>query len=703
MPQLKYNNNNILWEKQEFIPPHTLSYNDIEFMDYEYIKNELGIVINHIDYFNLGLKKNYSEVIKSDIFRWKILSEIGGVWSDMDILFVDRIEKTDFERCKSNFHEIELVVSQYQRTIVDVPKPIDFYYIGFLMSSKNSIFFNTMLQESLKNVNATSYQGVGGDLMKSHFGLYDNIGKIIQSNNYANLQSDSVYHYWWADLKNMFLNESQKNIYEYSIKHNNIIGYHWFRGVHLSKIYTHFYNYENKIQNYDIFKGPLNNWAKHFETIFCEKKRIKTHKKISIIMGYINRLKQLEITLTTIFKSLHTNFEIIIVNDGTEDLNYLSNKFNTTNIIIIENRNKSYINPCMSYNIGIEKASGDIVILQNPECCHIGDLLLTVNCLLKNNDYLAFSTFYLDNYNKNDKLYDILLDETINSINFWNPQKIKNLLDFTLKYKKGVLPEKNNGWASHHFYKPNFLHFCVAIYKTDLLKIKCFGEEYKDGICFDDDDLVRKNILNNHNMYYFPIPQIPESYPSLAEFSVFVMHQHHDRFSYSDENIMTNWEINKKLFIDSNYQYIEQYLELFKYKEFMNYNIYINNGEIVIYNNKNYSLLFNNIENNITIIIVYPMDKFEYSFNGGNMVLKNDIKELFNNCEYEIYIYCDNTTNIMCNNVLLNINNNNCFIYKGKLIDNSIILTNLPLKINISFSCKLININFIDNTVYTKI
>ena len=39
MPQLKHNSK-ILWEKQEFIPPHTLGYNDIEFMDYDYIQYE---------------------------------------------------------------------------------------------------------------------------------------------------------------------------------------------------------------------------------------------------------------------------------------------------------------------------------------------------------------------------------------------------------------------------------------------------------------------------------------------------------------------------------------------------------------------------------------------------------------------------------------------------------------------------------------
>ena len=94
MPKIKCKNN-IIWEKQEFIPPHTMNYNDIDFLNYDYLQNILGVKINYIDYFDLGLKSNFHEVLKSDIFRWKVLSEIGGVWSDMDILFIDKIEKTD--------------------------------------------------------------------------------------------------------------------------------------------------------------------------------------------------------------------------------------------------------------------------------------------------------------------------------------------------------------------------------------------------------------------------------------------------------------------------------------------------------------------------------------------------------------------------------------------------------------------------------
>ena len=711
VPNIKHINDQI-WEKHEFIPPHTMKYNDNNYLDYNLLY-KIGVNVRNIDYFNMGLKKNYSEVLKSDIFRWKVLHEIGGCWLDMDILFTSKIERVDFEKYDCKFDEIELVVSQYRKYITDVPEPIDFYYIGFLMSCKDHVFFKTMYKESIKHINENSYQGVGGDLMKSHFGLFDDIKNKIRSNKYANLQPDSVYHYWWGDLKNLFINESHKDIIDYNMIHNNIIGYHWFRGVHLSKIYTNFYNYDKKIHCYDMFNGPLDKWVTYYKGIFSNFKIIKEQKKISIVMGYINRIKQLEITLQTIFHSQHNNFEIIIVNDGTEDLSYLKNMFDSSKIIIIDNHMKEYINPCMSYNIGIKKSTGDIIILQNPECCHIGDIMTITNCLLKENDYLAFSSFYLDSYKKNKVLYDILFEkkqyswenvliENVNNNNkFWTRKKVKDMLMFTLDYKKdSVLPPEKKGWCSHHFYNNNYLHFCTAIYKNKLENIRYFSEEYKDGICFDDDDLVRKIILNKLNKNYFHIPNAPESYPALGEFAAFVVHQHHERFEYTDPNIMEKWNANKNIFIKNNYKYVKKYLELSK----IMFDINILHGDILKYNQyNNYNIVMLNTDSKVILRGKYELETFKYIFNGGNLSLTNNLLELFNNMIYEVKIYVDCENNIICNNVKIK-KENGVFIYNGKLIENKIIIENLPIHVTkFIFEYKIIDKNFKDNTIFKQI
>ena len=55
VPNIKYINNNI-WEKQEFIPPHTMKYNGNNYLDYNLL-HKIGVNIRKIDYFNMELKK----------------------------------------------------------------------------------------------------------------------------------------------------------------------------------------------------------------------------------------------------------------------------------------------------------------------------------------------------------------------------------------------------------------------------------------------------------------------------------------------------------------------------------------------------------------------------------------------------------------------------------------------------------------------
>ena len=700
MPKILYKNI-IKWEKQEFVPPHFIDYNDYDYINYEYLKNN-GVNIHNIDYYELGLKFNINEVLKSDIFRWKILYEIGGVWSDLDILFVDKIEKTNFEKFNCFFHNIEFVVSQYERYIEKTK--IDFYYIGFLMSSKNCSFYKIMYEEALKNINETSYQGVGGDLMKKHFGLYDDIKKIVGHDNYCNLESSSVYYYWWADLKNMYLNNMQGDINDFLLHNNNIIGYHWFRGVHLSKIYSLFLNYKNKIQNFD-FNGPLPLYVSYYKEIFNDFTLNKTQKKISIVMGYINRLKQLEITIQTIMQSKHINYEIIIVNDGEENIDFLIEKYNVDMKIINNYLNKS-VNPCMSYNLGIKNATGEIIIIQNPECCHIGDVLTVTNVTLKQNDHLTFSAFYLDNYEKNNKLYDILLENKNN--NFWSLCKIKKLLNFTLDYKQNNLPKNTNGWVSHHFYNKNHLHFCIAMYKSDLLKINCFSDEYQNGICFDDDDLVRKTICNNFNRQYFCIAPYPESYPSLAEFSTFVIHQHHDHFSYGDENIMKGWNINKNIFIDTHINYINKYiLSLYSKNILMNCNVNLDNLQIESYENSTYEFLITNNKNSLTYKPNIYEEIFEYIFNGKTMKLSNNIIELLNDSIYELKINAnieELQIELFNNIITLNQTNENYFKYIGKIDIKNIKFLNLLCNQKLKIKCELhlLELTNKNNTILTE-
>lgn len=708
LPKIKYNISED-YASKEYCPPHSFIYNDDDYKDLNYLKHVLGINLRYIDYFDLNLKSNMLEIYKSDIFRWKILFEEGGIWSDMDILFTNRIENIDFTQQNCLFNEIETVISQYSRKLY--PNSlfleenyinIDFYYIGLMMSSKNNNFFKKLYDLCINSVKINSeYQQFGGDLIMKTFGKFENILNSISNIKYCNLQSDSIYHYWWGDLKKMFIINNNIDEIEYVIQNNNITGYHWFRGVYLSKIYTIFENYKEKIHNYDLFKGPIPKLSEYYKNIFNDFTLKNEQKKISIIMGYINRLIQLKFTLKTILNSSHKNLEIIIINDGDEDISILKTEFNLLNIIIINNYLNIYQNPCMSYNRGIEQSSGEIILIQNPECCHVGDILTIINSTLKHDEYLAFSAFYLNNFNDNDHLYSIY--NTYNNNNKeWSNELMFHLFTLTENediIKNSQLDPSTKGWCSHHFNNPNYYHFCSAIYRETLIDtIGGFTPDYKDGICFDDDDFIMKIKLSNLKMKYFQNGYSSLSYPELVEFSAYVFHQHHDRtFSYSNEQNLQLWKTNKEIFLKKTKYYISQKI---------NNNIYIKdyNIEFSIYNkilyndcNNLFEINFSSSNNNwIEINLLHQ--KLEYKFNGGKLMLINDFKELYKKMEYYIEIYCPFNTTLIINNIVLE-KTGFCFIYKGQLKDNKIKIENLNIETKFKVNIIMIeNTNYMDNT-----
>lgn len=210
--------------------------------------------------------------------------------------------------------------------------------------------------------------------------------------------------------------------------------------------------------------------------------------KISIVMAYFNRKEQLKNTINSIKKSEFKDFELIIVDDGSSlehraelvmendpDINY--------NITYIDPEQKWWSNPCIPFNIGFKKATGDVIILQNPECYHSGDILSYINDNISYTDYLTFSC------------YSLSREETI---------------DTHMKNSRCANFDGDSGWYNHPIYRPSGYHFCSAIYKTHLDELNGFDERYAMGIGYDDNELLvrihrkglRISIIENPIVYH---------------------------------------------------------------------------------------------------------------------------------------------------------------------------------------------------------
>ena len=195
---------------------------------------------------------------------------------------------------------------------------------------------------------------------------------------------------------------------------------------------------------------------------------------ISVVMAYYNRRRQLEYTLKTIAASRQrANVEIIVVDDFSSEehhLNDLCDQWPQLKITVIAMRKlvdkKTYCNPCVPYNVGLRASRGDQVVIQNPECCHQGDVLDYVANHLTDDLYLSFHTY---GCTKED-LVDLYAGRPITMFSH----------------------SKKARWYNHATERPSAFHFCNAITRKNLKQLNGFDETYSRGHNYDDAELVAR-------------------------------------------------------------------------------------------------------------------------------------------------------------------------------------------------------------------
>ena len=202
---------------------------------------------------------------------------------------------------------------------------------------------------------------------------------------------------------------------------------------------------------------------------------------ISIVTTYYNRRKVFENTLKTIKKSTIKDFEFIVVDDASDPsqrLESLKSQYPFLKIIRIEPDDKWYVNPCVPFNIGLREAKGEKIILQNPECLHVHDILSYVDENLDDSMYITFSTYGLD-------------EKTNKSVSFH--LKNNSLEDFIRKQpQRPIYGEVSLGWYNHSLHRPGHYHFCAALTRDNLRKLNGFDERYAFGVGFDDDEFLHR-------------------------------------------------------------------------------------------------------------------------------------------------------------------------------------------------------------------
>jgi hypothetical protein len=184
-----------------------------------------------------------------------------------------------------------------------------------------------------------------------------------------------------------------------------------------------------------------------------------------------NRSKQTYFTLSTISKSIVSDVHIVLVDDSDVDkitVEELS-KFNLCiDFIEINKNNKFWVNPCINYNIGFQYIKCPIIILQNAEVCHIGDVCDFVVNNVSDEEYLVFDVANTESYDNNEELYNI--NYSFSDIRMSTEWK----------------------WYNHHSNNLKNYHFLSAFSKKTFDEIEGFSYDYFSQGLYDDDDFLLK-------------------------------------------------------------------------------------------------------------------------------------------------------------------------------------------------------------------
>jgi hypothetical protein len=200
---------NVSWHT----PEQKLKYNGKDY--FSYIQKIKNVVINKIDFKEIGFNNQAPEIIKSDYLRYYVLMKYGGVWSDFDIIFVKNIE----EQIRSEKESILFFNNRSDGK---------YFPVAFFISKPNNSFFKFIIQNVNRFYNPISYQCLGTIvfsnlfLINNQINLQDFDADLLEAECYLPLDRTKI---------NVFLSNEQVTLPDH------VFGIHWFNGSNDIKNY----------------------------------------------------------------------------------------------------------------------------------------------------------------------------------------------------------------------------------------------------------------------------------------------------------------------------------------------------------------------------------------------------------------------------------------------------------------------------------
>ena len=243
-PKFPYNGENT-WTTLE----HSTKYTG---KDYSQQALKLDINIITVDLSEIGFRNDVPEVFKSNYVTYYILVNDGGVYFDMDVLFIKPMNELDLKNkiiC-GNTSDLSTVICYYDPKEKNHGK---YFSVGLLLGTPKSKFYKLLFDELLINFDPTSYMSATNHLYPKVYEDLDGIQRKLPDLKFANMEMDVVYPYNCNEMDILFKKNDLTKIKD------TTIGIHWYNGHPVTKIFLNEADYDKKVTINQIIKKYLSN------------------------------------------------------------------------------------------------------------------------------------------------------------------------------------------------------------------------------------------------------------------------------------------------------------------------------------------------------------------------------------------------------------------------------------------------------------
>jgi hypothetical protein len=206
-----------------FIPDYVGQdyFNTVSDLDY--------VNINVIDLAQFSVRKDVHGILRSDIFRYNILYNEGGVWSDFDVLWLKPVEHF----ANTNYFG-DVAADDISAVVSFITGVGGGHSIGILMHAKEDPYIGSVIELTKRVKPPFSHEVFGSVMLSAAYPTLDSIRSKYPKTVGARFETYYPYniHPPNKTIQNLYRGVNLEPLYD-----NNVLCLHWYNGHVLSKAY----------------------------------------------------------------------------------------------------------------------------------------------------------------------------------------------------------------------------------------------------------------------------------------------------------------------------------------------------------------------------------------------------------------------------------------------------------------------------------